>query len=74
MKARPKNALGKRNYRKISYAIQQPMLRMLRDRHYSGGIIGLLSDEHLVNISKWVTKTVMKNEDIRICLKRSERC
>jgi len=74
MKAKPKNAMSKRNHRKICFSIQQPILRMLREKHYSGGIIGLLSDEHIVNIAKCVTDSVMKNEDIGICLKRSKRC
>jgi len=74
MKAKTKNAAGKRNHFKIRLAIRSPILRELRDKQYAGGFLSLLSDPQLVDLSELITKVVMQNEDITICLKRGKRC
>lgn len=63
-------AAGKKNMVHIRNAVRNPMLRKLREVHYAGGCLSLLNDSQLVDLAAVMTKTVMKNEDIRIILKR----
>ena len=74
MKKTPKNASEKRNHIKIWYEIQQPILRALREKHYEGGVMSMLDDQQIVRISEWATMSVVKNEAIKISLKRKKRC
>jgi hypothetical protein len=74
MKMKPKNAAGKRNHGKIYFVIQQPLLKKLREKQSTGCVLSLLSDPQLVAIAEIMTKVVMRNEDITICLKRKKRC
>jgi hypothetical protein len=73
MITKPKNAMCKRNHEKIEIAVRSPILKALRDRHYQGGVMTLLSDEQIVALAEYVTVVVMKNERIRIILKRSKQ-
>jgi hypothetical protein len=74
MKTKPKNAAGKRNHGKIWFVIQQPLLKELREKQFAGCVLSLLSDPQLVEVAAMITKVVMQNEDITICLKRRKRC
>jgi hypothetical protein len=74
MKTKPKNAAGKRNHHKIWFVIQQSILKELRDKQFAGCVLSLLSDSQIVAVAEMITKVVMRNEDITVCLKWRKRC
>lgn len=69
-----KNSLEKKNWRKTFSAIHQPILRMIHDAHNAGGYMSNLDDVAMNNLASAMTKNVMKNEKIDICLKRTKQC
>jgi len=74
MRTKPKNASEKRNHIKIWYDIRAPIFKKLSDLHRAGGILSLFNVVQLDDLADAVTKCVMKNEDIEICLKRRRTC
>jgi len=74
MKKSPKNALEKRNHRKIWFKVHQSILRAIHEGHYAGGFLSLFDDVAMNSLADSLTLAVMKNEDIGICLKRRKPC
>ena len=72
MRNRPKkNAMDKRNWRKIWHEVHQSAIKTLHDAHYAGGFVSLMDDIAMNNLADSFTMKVMENENIKISLKRS---
>ena len=72
MKPKPRNASQKRNHLAIRYAVRQPILVALVEKHYAGGVLSLLNDLQLAELADVVSTAVMRNEQIQITVKRSK--
>jgi hypothetical protein len=72
-KLKPKNAAEKRNRERIRLAIKSPILKSLHEGHYEGGILSIFADADLDRLADLVVKSVLYNEEISICLKRTKR-
>lgn len=72
-KDKPKNAIEKRNCKKIWFHVHQAAIKVLHEKHFAGGFVSLMDDPAMNSLADAVTRKVMECENISICLKRSKQ-
>ena len=69
---KPKNAAEKRNYEAIRFRLRQTVLAALRQKHFEGSVLSVLSDEDIVRLADVVASALLHQELLTLSVKRSK--
>ncbi len=72
MSTRPKNAAEKRNHEQIRFRLRQCVLASLRQKHFEGSVLSILSDQDIVHLADILASAFLHDESFTISVKRSK--